>query len=608
MLQLTALDEELREINDLTGLEYATNLRKLALNQNQITDLSPLSNLIHLQNLAAWGNPISDLSPLSNLTQLRVIGLAGCDIADVEPLSNLTQLEDLNLGWNDLIQDISPLSNLTNLTHLRLTRNQIVDISPLANLTQLKYLSIDINQIIDFSPLDGLSLIRLVHDEACELPPLPIEPRIKNRTFPSIFAAWAGRVPNRPELSDAEHIALHDLYWEGKPLDLHFIQAKEGWWRSGSLEKAQALRDAYLDLNPNMIFIVEVRMRDASLDLVYDENFPYWLRDTNGNMVEISPGSNYYLIDFTQPGMQDRIVQQAIAVAKCGLFDGIFLDWWKENHPVIAHADSGWDQGYVGFEVEQNIRDNIMQRIRSQVRDDFLILGNTNRAKIPRTAWSINGTFMETGQDYPGGYTHDGLKEIESTLLWSEENLREPQVNCLEGFGIPTEPPDSPNNLRFMRLFTTMSLTCSDGYVVYNTGNTHQHIWYSFWDADLGYPIGTKAQQYQNVEGAYIREFTNGWAVYNRSGNAQIITLPASATPVSDRGQAAASLTHQLPDLDGEIYLKTRNPADVNGDWAVNILDLVQVANSFGKSTPDPNGDGTVNILDLVFVAQAFSQ
>ena len=69
-----------------------------------------------------------------------------------------------------------------------------------------------------------------------------------------------------------------------------------------------------------------------------------------------------------------------------------------------------------------------------------------------------------------------------------------------------------------------------------------------------------------------------------------------------------ASLTHLLPDLDGEIYLKTPSLADVNGDGAVNILDLVMVANGFGKSTPDPNGDGVVNILDLVFVAQQFSQ
>ncbi len=106
----------------------------------------------------------------------------------------------------------------------------------------------------------------------------------------------------------------------------------------------------------------------------------------------------------------------------------------------------------------------------------------------------------------------------------------------------------------------------------------------------------------------YIRELTNGWTVYNRSGQAQTITLPSSATSVSDRGSTAASLTHLLPDLDGEIYIATRSFADVNNDGVVNILDLVQVSNSLGKSSPDPNGDGVVNILDLVFVAQQFSQ
>ena len=181
------------------------------------------------------------------------------------------------------------------------------------------------------------------------------------------------------------------------------------------------------------------------------------------------------------------------------------------------------------------------------------------------------------------------------------------------------EPPDGPNNLRWMRAFTTLSLTHSDGYVLYTDGLNdfdtwrreypdHAHLWHDFWDANLGSPVGRQAQQYQNVEGLFIREFTNGWAVYNRSGEAQTITLTASATPVSDRGNNAASLTHLIPDLDGEIYLTTKGLADVNGDGAINVLDLVQIANGFGKSAPDPNGDGAVNILDLVFVAQHFSE
>ena len=212
---------------------------------------------------------------------------------------------------------------------------------------------------------------------------------------------------------------------------------------------------------------------------------------------------------------------------------------------------------------------------------------------------------METLRDNEGGYTLEGLKEIEDTLIWSEENLREPQINCLLGFDMPTEPLDSSNNSRWMRVFTTMSLTLSNGYVLYGKETSHRRIWYDFWDADLGRPIGSQAQLYQGINGLFIREFTNGWAVYNRSGKAQTISLPQSVIGVSS---SKSGITHLLPDLDGEMYLKAPSPADVNGDGVVNILDLVQVANGFGKATPDPNGDGVVNILDLVFVAQQFSQ
>ena len=252
----------------------------------------------------------------------------------------------------------------------------------------------------------------------------------------------------------------------------------------------------------------------------------------------------------------------------------------------------------------------MIQRIRAGVPDDFLILCNSNWAKLPITGPYINGGFMETFRDGYDVYQNKTLADIEDALLWYEANVREPRINCLRGEGIPTEPPDSPTNRRFMRLFTTMSLTLSNGYTLYTTGHHGQgHFWYPFWDANLGRPVGPTAQRYQeDIESLYIREFTNGWAVYNRSGKSQTITLPVSAFPVSDRIDSGASTTHQLPNLDGEIYLKAKNPADVNGDAVVNILDLVQVANGLGKSGPDVNGDGVVNILDLVFVAQQFSQ
>ena len=162
-----------------------------------------------------------------------------------------------------------------------------------------------------------------------------------------------------------------------------------------------------------------------------------------------------------------------------------------------------------------------------------------------------------------------------------------------------------------MRVVTTLSLTHSDGYVVYTipyetSAAPWTHYWYDFWDADLGRPSGEKSQLYQDIDGLYIREFTNGWAVYNHSGEAQVITLPEEAQGVAS---GLVKTEHALPNLDGEMYLRVKpaNPADVNGDGVVNILDLVAVAQGFGtdKKGVDVNGGGVVNVFDLVQVAGA---
>ena len=567
MLLLTRLRAPKKNIVDLTGLEYATNLKLLAL----------------------WGNRISDLMPLANLTELTYLSLASNRISDITPLARLTQLESLNLGWNP-VQDISVLAKLINLKFLRLTGSPI----------------------IDYSPLDGLSLTTLERDVPCDFRHgTPIEIRLQNRTFPSIFSAWSYHLENRPELSEVEQWASHDLKWHTSYFSFASRVVQNRGEIVGNPEYALPFRDEILAFNPNMIFLLSIQFRDISVkdfpSHLYPEDFPYLLRDENGEPIKNRPG-NTFLTDFTQPGMQDIVVQQVVEVAKCGLFDGIFLDWFTEHYSVLVGQGIDNPEGYYSLEIEQQAKDKILQRIRDAVPDDFLIIGNYNRGKIVRRAWGINGSFMEVGRDHDGGYTHKGLKRIENSLIWNEQNLKAPQVNCLEGWGITTEPPDSPNNKRWMRLFTTMSLTCSDGYVLYNKDNYHEHIWYDFWDANLGRPVGAKTQRYQNIESLYIREYTNGWAVYNRSGQPQTISLPEAATPVSDRGSNAPSTTHLLPDLDGEIYLTTKSFADVNSDGKVNVLDLVQVANSLGKSTPDPNGDGVVNILDLVFVTQQFSQ
>ena len=322
-----------------------------------------------------------------------------------------------------------------------------------------------------------------------------------------------------------------------------------------------------------MIFLAEIRYYYGQPD-EYPEDWEYWLRDASGKRVEDGNWGVYW-IDYTHTEIQDMFVQQAIEVAKCGLYDGITLDHWSAG-PRLEVART--------LEEEYTARDRILQGIRKAVRDDFLILVNTNATEIPRWASYVNGAFLETTRKGPY-YTDTDLRKIESALLWSEQNFREPSISALVGKGIKSEPLDSPKNRQWMRLFTTMSLTHSDGYVVYTTGinspvHTHayelyaghseehaiekfhdhnnQHYWYRFYEAPLGQPIGgdeTKAQLHENQEGLFIREFTNGWAVYNRSGTAQEIELPQEvsgwSSGVKDKRR------HTLADLDGEIYLKT---------------------------------------------------
>ncbi|MCE2415048.1 leucine-rich repeat domain-containing protein [Candidatus Poribacteria bacterium] len=683
LLSLKTLKLYGNNISDITPLSNLTALKHLQLHDNQITDLTPLTHLTNLEELTIAGNPIADFSPLAKFphfahliptvieipdptlqrvireklglpakipltdVEMRRLGdlvvleseianlqglehavnlhflhLSSSRIVDLTPLANLVSLEVLKL-YDNGISDITPLTNLTNLQALNLSGNQITDVAPIANLVNLKVLMLGDNPITDYSSISGLSGVDFGY---CEIPRVSTIDRVKNRNYPSIFSAWHNII-NLPTLSYLERLAYHDLHFCCPLFGLSFAETEQGVKLVGDLRAARNQRDTLLEQNPNMLFLVGIYYYGVHPD-TFPEDWPYWLRDENGNRVQ-DVGWSELLIDFTIPEAQDFFVQQAVAVAECGLYDGIFFDWWSEEWNALYNRETG--KRYYDLEVEVNAKVSILRRIREAAGDDFLILVNTNRSQVPRSTPYVNGTFMETLRDYEGGYTYAGLSEIESTLLWSEENFQYPQINSLEGWGIEAEPLDSLANRRWMRLFTTLSLTHSDGYVQYVSGisstihthvyeiwkghstehargeihdHQHHHYYYDFWDADLGQPIGEKAQRYQNRDGLFIREFTNGWAVYNRSGAPQAIQLSEQATGVES---GLRNTLHILPDLDGEIYLKrTTDSHDVNADGIVNILDLVAVANAFGKNAPDVNADGVVNILDLVAVANAF--
>ena len=440
-----------------------------------------------------------------------------------------------------------------------------------------------------------LAPLPVFSDELCDMPPLPLQERLDNRSFPSLFTPFGILPRNQPHLQDLEQMVRHDLYFccVGMYSHLHLFQADDGWRVRGPLDDAVNQRHDYISRNPNMIILGAFSWLFVDLS-TYPPDSPYWIRDAEGEIAMDYGGGT---VDVTHPDVQQEIIQKVVAIDMCGLYDGVFFDFWGEHSPAPSNFDAML---------------SILKGIRANVRENFLIMGNTNRYKAPESAPYMNGSFFESGvpiDDFMNGgddAVSRGFSHMEETLLWAEENYRSPQINSFLGFG--TEPMDSPTNQRWMRAITTLNLTFSDGYFMYAlSGSDAGFYWYDFWDADLGRPIGATGQLYQEVEGLYIREFTNGWAVYNHSGKPQIITLPAKVRSVTS---GLSNTKHAVLNLDGDILLNIPPllPGDINGDGIVNILDLTLVVQGFGTGdlTVDVNGDGVVNVFDLVFVAGEF--
>ena len=245
-------------------------------------------------------SPITDLTPISQLVKINYLDASGCQIVDISPLANLKELVSLNLE-----------------------KNQIRDVSPLAELVNLRTLYIQNNPVLDFSSLDNLRLITFEYDEVCELDPLPLEPRLANRSYPNIMAA---------EYLVGQDSRI-DLMFGGGYLEM---ELRPDGTLVGELEKGIRQRDDLIAANPNLVFLITIPMRGAAIDH-WGHEWPYWVRDSAGDIVPEGDNPRGGMIDFTHPHVQDLIVEQAIAVSKCGLFDGIVFDWWRdEGYDVLG--------------------------------------------------------------------------------------------------------------------------------------------------------------------------------------------------------------------------------------------------------------------------------
>ena len=362
-------------------------------------------------------------------------------------------------------------------------------------------------------------------------------------------------MPQYPVETEDQRIAAcakHDIMWEeplsqlGEGVDLvlgltwdHQYHGFADKFTAASLNRALVNKKKLLEHNPNMITLFEIRWRDAPMSFLPEES-EWWKRDENGEIVKGWPGGwePFYMLDYENEEFQDNVARQAKIALESGVYDGIMLDW----------------SGHLG----------IIKKIRAAIGDEPLIIVNIHDDIHDGELYKdyINGSFMELNPIDDKSMPVDELvlfsqedvnkrswTKIEEALMWFEDNLCEPQINCLEVWG-------NRKDVRRMRATTTMSLTLSDGYCLYADPNPlktpdHQHDWYAMWECDLG---KAKAKGVKADKGYWTREYDGGVVIYNPSNNATVtVAFDAPHKRVST-GEVASQF--EIENIDGDIFVK----------------------------------------------------
>ena len=641
MERLGRLDAPNRGIQDLTGLQFATNLNELILEENQISDLSPLAGLIELREINIDRNPVSDISPLrdlKNLTSLLMSYNLVSDISPVRGLTNLTifgfrrtQVSDLSsvagltnlkaLGFSNTsesISDLSPLAGLINLEFVHSWGNSISDLSPLAGLTKLERINFCGGNISDLTPFAGLTGLKELYLES------------ENVSDISPLAGLTGltRLALREnDISDISPLAgLTNLKWlrisENNISDISPLAGLtnlEWLWISNNDISDFSLLDEFRD----------------NIELVWFGNpaFP-----KGGPKIE-GPWLWVVLPEARLDSSTDLLSEAS---------GGTVTETEIATHGAIERNSVG-DSVWTSYKLPPRGWHNIADMLKRSI-DGGVIYGSV-LLYSPRD----QNTTMYVGGD-------DGLKVwLNGTLVykhldWSGANDYQDffPVTLKQGRNILLVAVPTHSN-GFFGFENGTDYTVSTG-VGYAFSQTPIHTGDTFtldiraenitdlagWQFDIAFdPAALEAVDVS--EGDFLK--TDGGSTFFQSGsidNAAGKITGLSAARLSTQGVSGTGVLLQVrfkAKAAGETELALQKfqfgsvagesipvgphqiriaveeqlaTGDVNRDGVVSILDLILVAQQLGKrvsagSAVDVNGDGVVSILDLIRVAQGIA-
>ncbi len=598
---LGRLDARNKGIQDLTGLQFGTNLRFLRFDDNEISDLSPLAGLINLRELWLHDNPLLDISPvrgLTNLTRLEFVGTLVSDlspvaglinleylsfgnkISDLSPVSGLINLKTIDASWVSSISDLSPLAGLTKLEIIGINRANISDLTPLAGLTNLKELHFDGNNISDISPLaelTGLIRLNLRGNNISDISPLAGLANLK----------WVIIPENEiPDISPLDGIRenIPTFVWYDNPAFPEVGPAIEGPWLWIVIPNTgPSTKDLLSEASGGAVTEVEIATHSVTEgqplgDDVWTfrklpptgwNNVAKMLGGGDGDAIGIEGASIYGTVPLHSPRQQDTTLYVGSHNELKVWLNGTLIHESLRYHASAGYTDS------VPVTLKQG-RNVLLVTVRAQYDAYFGFEPDAEyMVANPGVGYTLSKTPIHTGDTFTLDIRAEDFTDLAG---WQFDIAFDPTI--LEAIDV------SEGN--FLK---------TGGTTFFQSGNI---------DNASGKITGLNA----------ARLSTQGVGGTGTLLQVRFKAKAAGETELALRNfEFAASTGDSIPAGPHEIHITIEGrlaTGDVNRDGRVSILDLVLAAQQLGKRVPagsavDVNGDGVVSILDLILVSQGIA-
>ena len=632
-----------RGIRDLTGIQFAKNLRSLRLPTNQVSDISPVKNLKNLTNLKLTDNQVSDISPIAELINLEVLeieineifdlsplaglinlyflGISDNPFSDISPIAGLINLEEINFTnknvgdisflagfkklksfttWDNPISDISVLAELPQLERVSICHSAgLPDISPLAGLTNLKELYFVCNKTSDISPLAGLTkLTRLslrCNENISDISPLAGLVNLEWLEIPqnniSDISPLAGLVNltwldlsrnNISNLSPLDGIRenLKTFHWYSNPVYPTDAPKIEGPWRW------VVLPDTKLDSNTDLLSEASGGTVTETEIATHGATEGKSVGDAVWTSHRLPPDGEHNIADMLKTIIHDGVVYGSVSLYSPR----------QQNTTMYVGGKRGvrvWLNGTLIYERfnRQWYADNYTEFFPVTLRHGRNVLlvavhsyGNGFFGFEPGTDYTVS---MGVGYAFSQTPIHTG----DTFTL----NIRAENIADFAGwqFDIAFNPA------------ALEALNVSEGDFLKTGGST------TFFQ---GGSIDNTAGKITGLNAARLS--TQGVSGTGTLLQVNFKAKAAGETELALRNfEFAASTGDSIPAGPHEIRITIEGQlttGDVNRDGRVSILDLVLVAQQLGKrvsagSAVDVNSDGVVSILDLILVSQGIA-